>query len=69
MIKAYLLRGKTENRELDDMKKHLANHERRLSRIEQGVETIVKTLLPQETPRPRIGFGSSDTPTKPYGRA
>jgi hypothetical protein len=69
VIKAYLLRGKAENRELDDMKKYLANHERRLSRVEQGVETIVKTLLPQETPRPRIGFGSGDTPTKPYGRA
>ena len=38
VIKTYLLRGKVENRELDDMKKHLANHEKRLSRMEQGVE-------------------------------
>ena len=70
VLKAYLLRGKTENRELDDMKKHLANHERRLSRVEQGVETIVKTLLPSDPPRRRIGFGGdSDSPNKPYGRA
>ncbi len=39
------------------------------SRVEQGVETIVKTMLPQETPRPHIGFdGGGDTPAKPYGR-
>ena len=70
VIKSYLLRGKAENRELDDMKKYLANHEHRLSRVEQGVETIVKTLLPPpDPPRRRIGFHSDDeTATKPYGR-
>ena len=70
VIKAYLLRGKAENRELDDMKKYLANHERRLTRVEQGVETIVKTLLPPpDPPRRRIGFGGNgDTSTKPYGK-
>ena len=70
VIKAYLLRGKAENRELDDMKKYLANHERRLTRVEQGVETIVKTLLPPpDPPRRRIGFGGDgDTSTKPYGK-
>ena len=72
VIKSYLLREKAENRELDDMKKYLANHERRLSRVEQGVETIVKTLLPspEDPPRRRIGFGGDgETLTKPYGRA
>ena len=72
VIKSYLLRGKAENREIDDMKKYLANHERRLSRVEQGVETIVKTLLPppEDPPRRRIGFGGGgETLTKPYGRA
>ena len=71
VIKSYLLRGKAENRELDDMKKYLANHEQRLSRVEQGVETIVKTLLPpsDEPPRRRIGFHSDDDMlTKPYGK-
>ena len=70
VIKAYLLRGKVENRELDDMKKHLANHEKRLSRMEQGVETIIQTLLPPpDPPRRRIGFGGDDdTPAKPYGK-
>ena len=70
VIKSYLLRGKAENRELDDMKKYLINHERRLSRVEQGVETIVKTLLPpSELPRRRIGFNAdNEPPTKPYGK-
>jgi hypothetical protein len=70
VIKAYLLRGKAENRELDDMKKYLANHEKRLSRVEQGVETIIQTLLPPpDPPRRRIGFGGDDdTPSKPYGK-
>ena len=70
VIKAYLLRGKVENRELDDVKKYLANHEKRLTRVEQGVETIVQTLLPQQDPpRRRIGFTADDEPsTKPYGR-
>ena len=46
IIKAYLLRGRAENRELDELKKNLASHEQRLTRVEQGVETIVRTLLP-----------------------
>ena len=60
VVKSYLLRGKVENRELDDMKKDLANHERRLSRIEQGVETIVKTLLPPVQRKRQIGFNCQD---------
>ena len=71
VIKSYLLRGKAENRELDDMKKYLANHEQRLSRVEQGVETIVKTLLPppDDPPRRRIGFNADgEPPAKPYGK-
>ena len=57
VIKNYLLRGKAENRELDDMKKYLLNHEKRLSNVEQGVETIVRTLLPPIQKRRPIGFG------------
>ncbi len=70
VIKAYLLRGKAENRDIDDMKKYLANHEKRLSRVEQGVETIIQTLLPpQDPPRRRIGFGGDDdTSAKPYSK-
>ncbi len=61
VIKSYLLRGKAENRELDDMKRYLANHERRLSRVEQGVEMIVKTLLPPIKKRRPIGFGTQSS--------
>lgn len=38
----------------------LALNEKRLSRVEQGVETIVKTLLPPIQNRRRIGFNPDD---------
>jgi len=68
IIKAYLLRGRAENRELDELKKNLASHEQRLTRVEQGVETIVRTLLPPIQKHPRIGFGDDDPSPKPYGQ-
>lgn len=68
IIKAYLLRGRAENRELDELKKNLASHEQRLTRVEQGVETIVRTLLPPIQKHPRIGFGDDNASSKPYGK-
>ena len=57
VIKAYLLNGAIANRELDAVKKAVAGHERRLTRVEQGVETIIHTLLPPlRKKRKRIGF-------------
>ena len=57
VIKAYLLNGAIANRELDAVKKAVIGHERRLTRVEQGVETIIHTLLPPlRKKRKRIGF-------------
>ncbi len=68
IIKEYLLRGRAENRELDELKKDLASHEQRLTRVEQGVETIVRTLLPPIQKHPRIGFGHDSASPRPYGQ-
>ena len=56
VLKDYLLKGVARNMELAEIKKELEEHEGRLSSVEQGVETIIQTLLPPVKKSKRIGF-------------
>ena len=56
VIKEYLLNGRAVNKELVETKKRLAEHEKRLSNVELGVETIIHTLMPPIVNRKPIGF-------------
>jgi hypothetical protein len=56
VLKEYLLKGVARNMELAKIKKELEEHENRLSGVEQGVETIIQTLLPPVKKSNRIGF-------------
>ena len=58
VIKEYLLNGRAVNKDLAEAKKALAEHEKRLSNVELGVETIIQTLLPPVVNRKPIGFGA-----------
>ena len=56
VLKDYLLKGIARNMELTEIRKELEEHEGRLSGVEQGVETIIQTLLPPVKKSKRIGF-------------
>lgn len=56
VIKEYLLNGRAVNKDLAEAKKALAEHEKRLSNVELGVETIIHTLMPPIVNRKPIGF-------------
>lgn len=58
VIKEYLLNGRAVNKDLAEAKKALADHEKRLSNVEFGVETIIQTLMPPIVNRKPIGFNA-----------
>ena len=58
VIKEYLLNGRAVNKDLAETKKRLAEHEKRLSKVELGVETIIHTLMPPIVNRKPIGFNT-----------
>ena len=60
VIKEYLLNGRAVNKDLAEAKKALAEHEKRLTNVELGVETIINTLMPPIVNRKPIGFNADN---------
>ena len=56
VLKDYLLKGVATNGEFAETRRELMEHDSRLSGVEQGVETIIHTLLPPTRKSRRIGF-------------
>ena len=56
VLKDYLLKGVATNGEFAEIRRELMEHDSRLSGVEQGVETIIHTLLPPTRKSRRIGF-------------